>query len=103
MRLHTAVAIRTPLVQAIPLQISAAWVRLGVRHPCHTTTHPLLRISMHRLLRTIARREAEAVVVDFTAAARPVVADHLGEGILLPVAVAAAEGHNSSLKPLRLA
>jgi hypothetical protein len=102
MRLHTAVAIRTPLVQAIPLQISAAWVRLGVRHPCHTPTHRLLRISMHRL-RTLARREAEAVVVDFTAAARPVVADHLGEGILLPVAVAAAEGHNSSLKPLRLA
>lgn len=108
-RLHTAAAINTALlVQAIPLQISAEWVRLAARHRCHTTAHRRLRISVrqllpisvHRPLRTIARREGEVVAV-----ARLAVAVRLMlavAGILLRVAIAAAEGHSSSLKPLRL-
>jgi hypothetical protein len=99
------------VVQPMPRQVSAEWVRLIARHRCHITTHhPRLTI-MRRPLRitvrprhlTIALREEGAEVVDRMAAVRPVVVDHLTAAILLRVAVAATEDHDSSLKPLQFA
>jgi len=55
---------------------------------------------VHRLLRTITLLEEGAARL--TAAVHPLVADHILVGILLRAAIAAAEGHDPSLKPLRL-
>jgi len=99
------------VVQPMPRQVSAEWVRLIARHRCHITTHHPrltivrrpLRITVRQRHLTIALREEGAEVVDRMAAVRPVVVDHLTAGILLRVAVAATEDHDSSLKPLQFA
>jgi hypothetical protein len=62
-----------------------------------------LRITVRPRHLTIALREEGAEVVDRMAAVRPVVVDHLTAAILLRVAVAATEDHDSSLKPLQFA
>jgi hypothetical protein len=102
-RQDTAAGITMAPVQAAPHQVSAGWVRRTVRHRCHTTAHHLLRITAHHLLRITAhhllritvRPEEEVVAVP------PGVAVRLTAGILLRAAIAAAEGHDPSLKPLR--
>ena len=107
-RQDTAAAITMAVVQAMPHQVSAEWVRLTARHRCHITTHRrrltiVLRITVRQPHLTLAPREEGAEVVDLMAAVRPVVVDHLTAGILLPVAVAPTEDHDSSLKPLQFA
>jgi hypothetical protein len=110
-RQDTAAAITMAVVQAMPHPVSAEWVRLTARHRCHITTHQRrltivrrrLRITVRQPRLTIAPREEGAEVGDLMAAVRPVVVDHLTAGILLQVAVAPTEDHDSSLKPLQFA
>jgi hypothetical protein len=110
-RQDTAAAITMAVVQAMPHQVSAEWVRLTARHRCHITTHQrhltIVRLPLPITVRqphlTIALREEGAEVVDLVAAVRPEVVGHLTAGILLRVAVAATEDHDSSLKPLQFA